>query len=78
MRAAPERRTVVYLACLALAVACCARGSASADHADEGTLMTGLLRAPDARMKRRGQDPRLVAESSLQAPGLPSAGKALP
>ena len=36
MRAAPERRTVAYVACLALAVVCCACacGSAAADHAD--------------------------------------------
>ena len=38
MRVAPERRTVAYVACLALAVVCCAcaRGSAPADHADGG------------------------------------------
>jgi osmoprotectant transport system substrate-binding protein len=36
MRAAPERRTAAYVACLALAVMCCACacGSAAADHAD--------------------------------------------
>ena len=36
MRAAPERRTVAHVACLALAVMCCvcACGSASADSAD--------------------------------------------
>jgi osmoprotectant transport system substrate-binding protein len=36
MRAVPERRTVAYLACLALAVVCCACacGSAAADHTD--------------------------------------------
>src|SRR5450631_4722837 len=35
MRAAPERRTVAYVACLALAVVCCACAcsSAPADHA---------------------------------------------
>ena len=36
MRAEPERRTVAYVACLALAVVrcACACGSAPADHAD--------------------------------------------
>ena len=36
MRAAPERRTVAYVACLALAIVCCACacGSGPADHAD--------------------------------------------
>ena len=33
MRAAPKRRAVVSVACLALAVVCCACGSAPADHA---------------------------------------------
>ena len=33
MRAAPERRTVASVACLALAIVCCACGSAPADHA---------------------------------------------
>ncbi len=34
MRAAPERRTAAYVACLALAIVCCACGSGPADHAD--------------------------------------------
>jgi len=34
MRAVLERRTVAYVACLALAVVCCACGSGPADHAD--------------------------------------------
>jgi len=36
MRAEPERRTVAYVACLALAIVCCAcaGGSGPADHAD--------------------------------------------
>jgi glycine betaine/choline ABC-type transport system substrate-binding protein len=39
-------------------------------------LMTGSLRALNARAEPRGQDPRLVAESWLRAQGLASAGGA--
>ncbi len=40
-------------------------------------LSTISLRALDTQLEQREDDPRLVAESSLQARGLPSAGKAL-
>jgi glycine betaine/choline ABC-type transport system substrate-binding protein len=39
-------------------------------------LMTGSLRALNARVELRGDDPRLVAENWLQAQGLPSMGEA--
>jgi osmoprotectant transport system substrate-binding protein len=39
-------------------------------------LTTGSLRALDARVEPRGDDPRLVAESWLRAQGLASAGGA--
>jgi osmoprotectant transport system substrate-binding protein len=39
-------------------------------------LTTGSLRALNARVDLRGQDPRLVAESWLRAQGLASAGGA--
>jgi hypothetical protein len=37
-------------------------------------LTTGSLRALDAQVELRGQDPRMVAESWLRAHGLISAG----
>ena len=39
-------------------------------------LTTGSLRAQNARVELRGDDPRLVAESWLRAQGLASAGGA--
>ena len=39
-------------------------------------LTTGSLRALDARVELRGQDPRLVAESWLQTQGLAPVGEA--
>jgi len=38
-------------------------------------LSTGSLRALDARVELRGQDPRLVAESWLRTQGLASTGE---
>jgi len=71
MRAAPERRTVAHLACLALAVVGCAvLDTVSA------RLSTISLRALDAQVELRADDPRLVAESWLRAQGLASAGEA--
>jgi hypothetical protein len=71
MRAAPERRTVAYVACLALAVVGCAMlDSVSA------RLSTISLRVLDAQVELCADDPRLVAESWLRAQGLASAGEA--
>ena len=54
MRAAPERRTVAYVACPALATGCCACacGSAAADHADgaaqHGAVTVGSFDFPES------------------------------
>jgi hypothetical protein len=71
MRAAPERRTVAYVACLALAVVGCAvLDTVSA------RLSTISPRALDAQVELRADDPHLVAEAWLRAQGLASAGEA--
>ncbi len=84
MRAAPERRTVAYLACLALAVVCCASacagGHAPADQAGEvgqhGAIIIGSFDFPESALLAD------IYAHALTAKGLPvrvllaSAGEA--
>ena len=53
------------------------RRDAVALYGPQLLAVTISLRALNAQPEQREDDPRLVAERSLQAQGLPSAGKAL-
>ena len=69
MRAEPERRTVAYVACPALAIVCCACGSAAADHADgaaqHGAVTVGSFDFPESVLLAD------IYAGALTAQGLP-------